>query len=187
MKCTVAECKAAPPIQMMVSDGSCLLHEWSCCPEHAEEAWKACLSHLTFRTPYQRQDELYVPVYLEMMHVDRRRDSQYAYLCESGGIRRFSWAVGYPEAIHLYNRLKYGPMEHRQTHDFIHRLILQLGGEIVRIAIENKESHDQYHAVVQIAQSDRSVVVDCRPSDALILSVCCSLPLLVRDNLLASR
>ena len=187
MECFLAECDADPVIQIMASDGSSLLHEWYCCDKHAQMAWERCLSQLIFRTPCPRLDDAYVPAYLEMMHVDRRRDTQYAFLCESGGSRRFSWNLGYAEAIHLYNRIKYGVMSGRQTYDFIHRLTSALGGDIARIVVEGKDEQGLFQAVVQIAQSERIVNVDCRPSDALIMSIVCNLPLLVREDLLPKK
>ncbi|MCA9050076.1 MAG: bifunctional nuclease family protein, partial [Planctomycetaceae bacterium] len=56
------------------------------------------------------------------------------------------------------------------THDLLRIVIEQLGGTPEEVVITAIKDHT-YFAVLKIRQNDKLLEVDCRPSDAIALSV----------------
>lgn len=109
------------------------------------------------------------------------------FLIEAGGTRRFGITTGPYEgqALRLelmrYNALR--PMTHRA----MAAAIQSLGGQLCRVEIDRffPAQEVAYEAKLMIQQSNVRVVVDVRPSDALVLAVICGVPIIVTNEVMA--
>ena len=97
-------------------------------------------------------------------------DQQAIYLTEVEGIRRFPILIGEFEAGIINRRLLEDPPFRPLTHDLLRIVIEQLGGTPEEVVITAIKDHT-YFAVLKIRQNDKLLEVDCRPSDAIALSV----------------
>ena len=70
------------------------------------------------------------------------------------------------------------------THDLVSRVVAELGGRIISVSIVGV-SGTTFFATLQLARPDGTHVdIDCRPSDAIALSVRLGIPIYVREQVL---
>lgn len=113
---------------------------------------------------------MYVPMRLARIVITEIGDQQAVFLKEIDGERSFPIVIGLFEATSIDRRAR-GDMPHRPlTHDLLRETIEQLGGEAQDIVITSLVDHT-YYAVIRIKKDGEVVELDCRPSDALALSV----------------
>ncbi|NMB62882.1 MAG: bifunctional nuclease family protein [Chloroflexi bacterium] len=72
-----------------------------------------------------------------------------------------------------------------QTHDLIKDAIIELGGSITRIII-NELKDDIFYGVIEIVQKNKKIQLDTRPSDALALAVRTHVPIFIADDIMLS-
>lgn len=72
-----------------------------------------------------------------------------------------------------------------QTHDLIKYAIVELGGTITRIII-NELKDDIFYGIIEITQKGKKILLDTRPSDALALAVRTHVPIFVSEDILIS-
>lgn len=72
-----------------------------------------------------------------------------------------------------------------QTHDLIKDAIVELGGSITRIII-NELKDDIFYGVVEIVQKNKKIQLDTRPSDALALAVRTHVPIFIAEDIMLS-
>lgn len=70
-----------------------------------------------------------------------------------------------------------------QTHDLIKNAIYALGGNVLRIII-NELKDDIFYASVEILQGKKKVLLDTRPSDALALAVRTHVPIFIAEEIM---
>lgn len=97
-------------------------------------------------------------------------DQHAIYLKEQDGDRSFPILIGEFEAGIINRRLLQKPPHRPLTHDLLRTVLESLGAEPVEILISEINDHT-YYAVLKIRQNGQIMEIDCRPSDAVALSV----------------
>lgn len=112
-------------------------------------------------------------------------DQHAIYLKEQDGDRSFPILIGEFEAGIINRRLLQKPPHRPLTHDLLRTVMETLGAEPVEILISEINDHT-YYAVLKIRQNGQIVDIDCRPSDAVALSVHYAppLPIYVAEDVL---
>ena len=118
----------------------------------------------------ERQTAVAVRMELSRVIVSEINDQQAIYLKEVDGVRNFPILIGEFEAQIINRRLLEEPPFRPLTHDLLRLVIDSLGGEPQEVVITEMRDHT-YYAVLRIQQKDQLFEVDCRPSDAVALSV----------------
>lgn len=107
---------------------------------------------------------------LSRVIVSEINDQQAIYLKEVNGTRTFPILIGEFEAGIINRRLLEDPPFRPLTHDLLRMAIIALGGEPQEVMITEMKDHT-YFAVLKVQQKDQLLEIDCRPSDAVALSV----------------
>ena len=107
---------------------------------------------------------------LSRVIVSEINDQQAIYLKEVDGLRTFPILIGEYEANIINRRLLEEPPFRPLTHDLLRLVISSLGGKPEDVVITEMKDHT-YYAVLRIRQNDQVLEVDCRPSDAVALSI----------------
>ncbi|OHB55101.1 MAG: hypothetical protein A2Y07_05550 [Planctomycetes bacterium GWF2_50_10] len=122
-----------------------------------------------------------IPVELSKIIINETSDQQVIVVKEKGGQRTFPIVIGIVEIFAIDRRLK-GIMPPRpMTHDLLQSVIEQMGGKISRITITDLKNHTFYAQLTIQTQAD-SIVIDCRPSDAIALGVATNAALFVAEE-----
>ena len=101
---------------------------------------------------------------------------------ESGSVTLPIW-IGMAEATSIASAIKQVTMARPLTHDLMYDLLLDLGVTVQRVVItELKDS--TYFAELVLAQGDKVLILDARPSDAIALSLRASAPVYVAQQVL---
>lgn len=69
------------------------------------------------------------------------------------------------------------------THDLLKSVIVQLGGEVEQILI-NDLRNDTFFARLEVKSNGRTIEIDSRPSDAIALAVRLKVPIFVDDSVM---
>lgn len=102
--------------------------------------------------------------------VSEMNDQQAIYLTEIDGERQFPILIGEFEAQIINRRLLEEPPFRPLTHDLLKLVIEGLDGSPQEVVITEMKDHT-YYAVLKIERDGQVLEVDCRPSDAIALSV----------------
>jgi bifunctional DNase/RNase/predicted permease len=113
---------------------------------------------------------------IELIVISELHDQQVVYLREVGGDRRIPILIGVFEAAALDRRVKGYSSPRPLTHDATAMIIRALDAEVDDVTIDTLEEQT-YHAKVRIRRQGSQVVVDLRPSDALMLALAFESPL----------
>ncbi len=124
-----------------------------------------------------------VEMELSRILIQENSDHQLIYLQEKNGDRGFPIAIGINEAIAIDRRLKGIPTPRPLTHELLHRVIEQLGGNLTQVII-NDLREDVFYATLLIAQNNQTIEVDSRPSDAIALGIVNLTPIFVAEHVL---
>ena len=111
-----------------------------------------------------------VRMHLSRVIISEINDQQAIYLKEADGNRTFPILIGEFEAGIINRRLLEERPFRPLTHDLLSMVIGSMGGEPTEVVITRMEDHT-YFAVLKIRQNDQVLEIDCRPSDAIALSV----------------
>ena len=127
-----------------------------------------------------------VKMELTRVIVSEINDQQAIYLKEVDGARKFPILVGEFEAGIINRRLLEEPPFRPLTHDLLRLAIESLGGEPQEVEVTEMKDHI-YFAVLKVKQNDQLLEIDCRPSDAVALSVHYDppLPIFVAEEVLS--
>jgi bifunctional DNase/RNase len=126
-----------------------------------------------------------VELELTRIIINELSDRQVIDLRERGGERRLPITIGIFEATSIERYAKRVSLGRPLTHQLIVEVALQLGGQLQDVVIT--ELHEQtFHAVLRIRHGDNQVEIDCRPSDAIAVSVACDpvLPIYAAEEVL---
>lgn len=111
----------------------------------------------------------------------------YVQLIEVGGRRRVGFVIGYCECFALDFELQRYPSPRPLTHRTMAESITALGGRMQWVEIDRFcAARSTYEAKLHIKQMNATVVVDARPSDALVLALICDVPIVVSNAVLAA-
>ena len=104
-------------------------------------------------------------------------------LKEKNADRYLAIHVGPGDAHSILSKLDSSRVLRPLTHSLLHTLIDTLGGSLQQILL-NDLRDDTVHANITIQAGDSSHDIDCRPGDAIALSVWTHLPLFADDSVL---
>lgn len=123
---------------------------------------------------------------LSRVIISEINDQQAIYLKEVDGVRTFPILIGEFEANIINRRLLEEPPHRPLTHDLLRTVIETLGAVPVEVVITEIKDHT-YFAVLKIQHNDQLLEIDCRPSDAIALSVHFepALPIFVAEDVLS--
>jgi len=110
-------------------------------------------------------------------------DAQFIELCEVGGERTFPIVVGRPEAYAIDRRLQGIAPLRPQTHELLADVILNLGGTLQKIIIDDL-TDGTFYAKLYVMQGETEHIIDSRPSDAIALGVAMQVPIYVDERVL---
>ncbi len=126
-----------------------------------------------------------MPVQMELRRIiiSEVDDHQVIILKEVEGERSFPIVIGIFEATSIDRRVKGMQSPRPLTHDLIHSVVEQLGGEVQDIIISDLEDHT-YFAKLRVRREGELIEIDCRPSDAIALAVTAKVPIYVNEQVL---
>jgi len=120
---------------------------------------------------------------LSKIIINERQDGQVVWLQEKNGKRSFAIVVGFFEASALRDRVRDFKPPRPMTHNLITNCIRDLGGRLEKIVISELKDNT-YFARLVVRQDGKTVEVDSRPSDALVIAVQEKTPVFVADDVL---
>lgn len=91
--------------------------------------------------------------------------------------------IGAAEATSIASAIKQVSLPRPLTHDILHEAIAELGGKVKRIIITELRDAT-YLAELVLAQGDRVIVIDARPSDAIGVAIRADAPIFVAQRVL---
>ncbi len=124
-----------------------------------------------------------VPVELAKIIINENSDQQVIVLKEKEGNRAFPIVIGIVEVFAIDRRLKGIEPPRPLTHDLMANVIQHLGGEIIKVVVDDLRDHT-FYAKIHLRQGDKTLVIDSRPSDAIALGVATNTPLFAADHVL---
>jgi bifunctional DNase/RNase len=126
-----------------------------------------------------------VKVELSRIIIDEKKHEQVVVLRETNGARLVPIVVGLTEAASIRMHLNQLKPPRPLTHDLTHDIITAMQGNLSKVVID-KLIDNTFHAKLHIEVDEEPVrIVDCRPSDAIALSVRFSAPIFIADNVFA--
>ncbi|MBW8014998.1 MAG: bifunctional nuclease family protein [Planctomycetes bacterium] len=123
-----------------------------------------------------------VQVEISKIIINETVAQQVIVLKETEGQRRFfPMVIGMPEILAIDRRLKGKTYPRPLTHDLLANLIQEMDGILTKVVITDLNDHTFYANLV-INQNGKSIIVDCRPSDAMALGVGLKVPFYVEEQ-----
>ena len=116
--------------------------------------------------------------------INEQRDGQVIWIQEKEGDRSFAVIVGFFEASSLRDRVKGFDPPRPLTHHLVANCIRGLGGALRRVVVTQLRDNT-YYARLVVDQNGKTVEIDARPSDALVVAVQESVPVYVAEDVLA--
>jgi bifunctional DNase/RNase len=87
-------------------------------------------------------------------------------------------------AVAIAFRLMGRPTPHPLAHDLLDRIVPSLGGRLTEVRIDGLKNH-VYQSHVFIQQSDRQLVIEARPSDAVSMALAARVPVYTTRQVMA--
>lgn len=131
-----------------------------------------------------------VPVELsEIQFIDDPRQSQVVVLAETEGSREFQIYIHWMEAAAIDNALHNIVSRRPLTHDLILNVIKELNYSLVAVQVDDLREDEAgggtfYGKLVLENLDGDQMLVDCRPSDSLVLASKTKVPVFVADHVL---
>ncbi len=125
-----------------------------------------------------------IPVELSRIVIRETSEQQYIYLTEKEGERSFPIIIGVFEAVEINRKIAGAPSHRPMTHDLIRLIFEALNVTLKRAVIDNLESGTFYAKLHIEADGKEEMRIDCRPSDAIALSVALNTPIFVEDHVM---
>jgi len=119
-----------------------------------------------------------IQVELAQIIINEEVDQQIIVLRELDGQRGFPIVIGMPEILAIDRRLKGVTLPRPLTHDLLEQVIEQLGGQVVKVVINELREHT-FFATIFVQQNGKITPIDSRPSDAVALAAGLKIPLFV--------
>ena len=124
-----------------------------------------------------------IPVELSRLIINEESDKQLIVLKEIEGDRAIPIVIGIVEIFAIDRRLKDMAPMRPMTHDLLNTVIEELGATVDRIVINDLREHT-FYARLFLITDEEEIEIDCRPSDAIALSVAQGAPIFVADHVL---
>jgi bifunctional DNase/RNase len=126
---------------------------------------------------------------IDFLFMDELQEPPYGYcrvgLMEFGGNRKIDFQIGPCEFSALGFELQRHESPRPPTHRAVAAVIAALGARLQYVEIDKfLPSQSTYEAKLHIQQLKSSLIVDVRPSDALVLAVICDVPVIVSNTVL---
>ena len=120
----------------------------------------------------------------EIQIVEDPARHQVVVLAEKGGRRAFPIYIGLFEAVAMDQAVHNQKAPRPMTHDLIYNVLDGLEAQLVEIRIDELRNETFFGKMVVQKEDGEVVLIDSRPSDALILAVKRGLPVFVEDTVL---
>jgi bifunctional DNase/RNase len=115
-----------------------------------------------------------------LFHEER---SCWVYLRQFGSGPWFALPIGFFECSNLEWELRHHRFNRPPTHHMISHLIDEVGGRLVSATIDHYQEGEQiFDSKLCIALRGKSITIDARPSDAILLAVVCQAPIYVAGS-----
>ncbi len=124
-----------------------------------------------------------VEVEVVRLGLDQGSRAYVVILKERQGDRLLPIWIGQAEAESIVIEMHHMHRERPLTHDLCKNVIVQLGATLRRVNVTRMIART-YHAEMQLASRDGTVVVDARPSDSIALALRFNAPIFASDELL---
>lgn len=124
-----------------------------------------------------------VEVTIDSVRVSLMSQHRVVVLKEVDGERYLPIWIGPFEADAITIELQGVEVNRPLTHDLLKSVVTLLGGEVLRVVI-NDLNNDTFYARIIMEVDGDEMEVDSRPSDAIALAVRCSAPVLVADQVM---
>ncbi len=121
-----------------------------------------------------------IEVSINSVRVSLMSQHRIVVLQEHGSERYLPIWIGPFEADAITIQLQGIEVTRPMTHDLLSRIIVSLGGEVLRVVISDLEN-DTFFAKIILDVDGELIEVDSRPSDAIALSVRAEVPIYVDD------
>jgi len=126
----------------------------------------------------------------EMQLVEDPLSTQVIVLGEVNGERAFPIFIGQYEAVQLDMALHKQPYPRPLTHDLVLNTIESMGGKLNRVIVDDLRptgpSGGTFFGKLAVTLANgEEVLVDTRPSDAIVLATKAGVPIFVEDGVLA--
>ena len=128
-----------------------------------------------------KDDPMPIAVEVENLSLDPNSKAPVLTLKETGGERAFQVYIGLMEAGSIASAMEGVTPPRPMTHDLLVHLIEDLEARLLQVEITDIRDGTYFGALV-IDQQDRTVIVDCRPSDAISLAVRVGVDILVHEK-----
>ncbi len=122
-----------------------------------------------------------VPVELSQILINEAVDQQIIVLKEQEGQRSFPIIIGMPEILAIDRRLKGYELPRPLTHDLLAHVIDQMGGQVIKVVINDMREHT-FYAKIWVRQNSKTIEIDSRPSDAIALACGLNAPIFVEEH-----
>jgi bifunctional DNase/RNase len=99
--------------------------------------------------------------------------------------RTFSFPIGLADGAALAAAVERGAGVRPSTHELASRLLVELGADVIAVRLVD-ERHGVVHAELDLMAKSGRLVLDCRPSDGLVLALrqAVRAPILLDERLL---
>jgi len=115
---------------------------------------------------------------------DLPKSEQLIFLREREGRREFPIVIGRFEAEAISRHVNERAMPRPMSHDLMVEIVQSLGGSIERIVVSRLEQSTFFAELHVEDDAGEKRIVDCRPSDAVAVSVRCDAPIFVSEEVL---
>ena len=133
----------------------------------------------------ERNRLMMIPMELrEIQLVDDPRQSQVVILGEREGDRAFPIFIGLAEAAAMDSAVRSYVSPRPFTHDLILNVIQDLRVSLEEVQVDDLRDNTFYGKLVLKTANGEKVLVDARPSDALVLAMKTKAPIYVADHVL---
>lgn len=131
----------------------------------------------------QPLDEDILEMKVKGVTIDPQGNTPVVILEEPQGRRAFPIWIGLTEARAIMLEMEVVPTPRPLTHALLHNILTDLNVKIVRIVIT--DIHDNtFYATIILQQSNKTLAIDARPSDAIALALHVNAPVFVTKKLL---
>lgn len=124
-----------------------------------------------------------IPMIVDSIRVNLINPSRVMLLRERDGSRYLALVIGSGEADAIAIKLQNQEVPRPLTHDLLHKLVEDVGGSVVRVAITELVDMT-YFATIVLDINGVPYELDSRPSDAVALAIRADVPILVHPEVL---
>ncbi len=125
-----------------------------------------------------------IAVTIDSVRVSLMSQHRIVVLREQDGERYLPIWIGPFEADAITIQLQEMEVSRPLTHDLLKNVIELLGGEVIRVVINDLQNDTFYARIVLQNESGETIEVDSRPSDAIALAVRADAPIYVEDEVM---